>query len=452
MSFVENDLLNRNDFVDKMITVTKIQSNNRKNICYAVDGRWGIGKSYVLEMYKERLKEIRSEDTGENRYIIFQYNCWEYDYYEEPLIAIVVAMLDTLAENNGEVSPELSSRIMGILKEIGKGLLSKGGEIIKEKTGVDVGAVAEKLHEGMESGTKDFLIRRDFDKYINFKGNLQLLRKTICELTEDKTVVFLVDELDRCLPEYAIKVLERLHHVFDEIPNMQVILSVDKSQLEQTVKKIFGNNIDVNRYLAKFIAFDLKLEEGTFNDGFDVKFDYYLNSFSDYNLAVVPSIIEFKEKMLEGLDIRKRIAIINRCFLLHNILHDGEMASDSSVMCLEVFLELVHYYGIDVDNDSKSFRIATLFSKSNKNQLLDPKFGLGYIRDKYIQAEETDPYYNTIDRIFHIVRCNDVWGFILGCYRYILGYKNDEWKDTNYYKATYCEYAKKYWDLLQIIN
>lgn len=450
MRFWDNDLLDRKDFVDKMITVTEIQSKNRKNICYAVDGRWGIGKSYILEMYKERLREIRSEDTGENRYIIFQYNCWEYDYYEEPLIAILVAMLDALAENKDEISPELSSRIMGILKVIGKCLLSKGGEIIKEKTGVDVGTVAEKLHEGMESGTKDFLISRDFDKYINFKGNLQLLRKTICKLTEDKTVVFMVDELDRCLPEYAIKVLERLHHVFDGIPNMQVILSIDKLQLEQTVKKIYGVETDVDRYLAKFIYFDLKLEEGTFNDKFNEKFDYYLGKFDYYENQTNPSDIdEFNSIIFEGIDIRKRIAIIDKCTLLHNIINKEDGVIDYSHMCIELFLSILYHYGIDFKKDATDFTMGSLFKTKKVGDSIG---GLEFLREKYIQGRSNGEGYIIYDRGQTYIRVDNIWGLLLACYRYAIGFRQDHLLSDFYEISDYLLYTKKYWELLCIIN
>mgnify|MGYP003533024634 FL=1 len=45
----------------------------------------------------------------------------------------------------------------------------------------------------------------------------------------------MVDELDRCLPEYSIKVLERLHHLTENTDNVITVLSMDKSQLEKSV-------------------------------------------------------------------------------------------------------------------------------------------------------------------------------------------------------------------------
>ena len=70
------------------------------------------------------------------------------------------------------------------------------------------------------------------------------------ELAEKYTVVIIVDELDRCLPEYAIKILERLHHLTENNNNTIMIIAVDKKQLMSSVKQIFGFE-SPEKYLEK---------------------------------------------------------------------------------------------------------------------------------------------------------------------------------------------------------
>ena len=55
MTNKEIDLLSRDDFVDNMIFVSEMLSINKKNACYAVNGSWGIGKSFVLKLYEKKL-------------------------------------------------------------------------------------------------------------------------------------------------------------------------------------------------------------------------------------------------------------------------------------------------------------------------------------------------------------------------------------------------------------
>ena len=452
MSFIENDLLDREDFVDKMVTVTEIQAKNKKSTCYAIDGRWGIGKSYVLEMYKERVKSIHSGESSGNNYIIFEYNCWKYDYYEEPIFAIVSIMLDTLSEIEGELSDDIVKKVKGVLKSIGKSLLKNGDQKLKEYIGFSILETAQLIQEGIEKGNLEFLEDREFDEYINFKKKLKDLQDAIKLLTNENPVIFIVDELDRCLPEYAIKVLERLHHIFDEVSNMQVVLSIDKLQLEQTVRKIYGDKTDVNKYLAKFIDFDMKLEEGTFNDRFKEKFDYYLNSFDylDEQTKMDGEIIEdFNSIIFEGIDIRNRIAIIEKCTLLHNIINQEDKVIDYSFMCLELFLCLLKYHDIDVIKDASSFSVEVMFR--NKNPEIKPG-GLKYIRDTLSKQRLDGKKYFFIENGNYYTRINDIWGVILTCYRHVIGCKQEILLDKFYEISEYYSYSLEFWKLLHIIN
>jgi hypothetical protein len=90
----------------------------------------------------------------------------------------------------------------------------------------------------------------------------ELLEKFRAELTaavaqlpvagkEPKLVVF-IDELDRCRPNFAIELLERIKHLFD-IPNIIFVLSIDKQQLEASTAAVYGAAINAAEYLRRFI-------------------------------------------------------------------------------------------------------------------------------------------------------------------------------------------------------
>ena len=67
-------------------------------------------------------------------------------------------------------------------------------------------------------------------------------------------LILIADELVRCLPKYAIKILERIHHITENLPNTITIITTDKSKLENTVDKIYVFKEDaVNIYIKKFI-------------------------------------------------------------------------------------------------------------------------------------------------------------------------------------------------------
>lgn len=92
----QEDVLNRDDFIKKIKDLIIISSENRRSCCFAIEGEWGSGKSFVLKRIQEHLQIEQSEITNTDRFFIVPYNCWEYDYYEEPIIPIISALRDAI--------------------------------------------------------------------------------------------------------------------------------------------------------------------------------------------------------------------------------------------------------------------------------------------------------------------------------------------------------------------
>lgn len=448
------DLLNRQDFVDNMIKVTEILACNKKNVCYAVNGSWGVGKSFVLDMFERQIQDIQSEETSTNKYLLFHYNCWSYDYYEEPIIAIVASMLDQIEEKENLIPAELKIKIKSILKVIGSGLLSKAIDFVDEKAGVNLKKVVDVIETGNEDSEKEIEEKQSFDKYLSFKKTLRELRKTILSLSKEKTVIFVVDELDRCLPEYAIKVLERLHHVFDGIFNLQLIISVDKKQFGYVIGQIYGKDTNVDKYLAKFIDFEMNLDAGNVNDEFNKKFDYYLQNFDYINNATGNQDIKhFKDNIFAGIDIRTCIKIIDKCNLIHDMMNSTGEKNDYSFMCIEVAFAVMKYWGIDLLADKPAFYIDKVFKIGNEHKYT----GLDFLNKKVQKTNNDELYYNNrfdaFGRNIDYVRRGDIWGVILSSYRYAVGYTKDDLSyDDKYKDDGIRNYSVGYRDLLYVIS
>ncbi len=85
-----------------------------------------------------------------------------------------------------------------------------------------------------------------------FRGEVEKAIKQFKAAGKKETLVFFVDELDRCRPTFAIEMLERIKHLFD-VPNIVFVLSVDKSQLEASTAAVYGEKINAPEYLRRFI-------------------------------------------------------------------------------------------------------------------------------------------------------------------------------------------------------
>ncbi len=446
---IQTDLLNREEFIEQIIQIISLFSQKSKPSCFAINGNWGVGKSFVLKKLEDRLEEIQSEETQSNKYLLFHYNCWEYDYYDEPLVAIVASMLDTIDKKENLIPANIKTKIKGFLKAIGNGLLLKTNQIIEEKTGIDPKEIIETVKNANENTAEQIEKNQAYDSNFLFKSTLESLKKILYNLSQDKTIIFVVDELDRCLPEYTIKVLERLHHIFDNISNIQVVLSIDKEQLTYTIKQIYGEKTDVDKYLAKFIDFEVKLNEGNLNDKFEEEFEYYLGKFELLNSATqITDVKDFQKKIFSGIDMRSRIDIINKCYLLHEFLCKEEK-TDFSVMCIELFFGVVKHWKVDIGKSMNNFQIDNQYVYEKANNVYS---GLDYMITMYKKQEREGLRLYYTETSTYNVRRDNIWGVVLSSYRYILGFTRDVIHNDYYKKHDLLNYSNKFWNLLQIIG
>ena len=94
----KQDILNRGQFIEDLFQMVENISVHKSSTCFALNGKWGCGKSFVLDMFQEKLDNIISEETKNNKYFVIRYNSWGHDYYDEPLVAIVASLLDSIDE------------------------------------------------------------------------------------------------------------------------------------------------------------------------------------------------------------------------------------------------------------------------------------------------------------------------------------------------------------------
>lgn len=332
------DLLNRSKFVENVIKVVNQLSENKKGCCFAIEGGWGIGKTFVIEEIEQQLRNIQSEESHPDRYFVFHYNCWQHDYYEEPAVAIISAMLSSI-EKDDEV---VSEKVDGIIK-VGWGMAKDklkeiAGLYIENKIGVNLISLFEEADKLRKEDNQDTF---KFDELFNFSQTIEQVREKLQEIAKDRTLVLVVDELDRCIPQYAIKVLERLHHIFYGLDNVIVIMAIDRTQLEHSVEEMFGindNSIDIEKYLKKFIDFSMVLDNGVVNESFEEKYKFYFGKFekesNDEEMLnkVVPSLFQ-------GIDIRRQEKIIEKANIVHSLICNEKV--DVSVLVFEIMYEVL---------------------------------------------------------------------------------------------------------------
>ena len=314
------DFLNRDKEVDQIINIIESIDKSRKGYTFSINGNWGIGKSFFLDLLEEKLSP---------EYTVIRYNCWKNDYYKEPLEAILMVVAENINRlinrNHENIGRQMVANYFDCAKYIGLTLS-------EQKTGINLKKVKKLLY-------KDNITYDDSMPLIS--NLLNAISKYLDELTKEYKIIIMVDELDRCIPEYAIKVLERLHHIF-EGKNIIVILAVDKNQLVHTVENIFGKDTDVDDYLKKFINFQTELSDGVLNTSINKTYEKYLSNFSATKFA--KEFDDYFYMLLNDIPARDKKAIFEKSQLIHTLSNLNDKEYDLSVAAFEITIVLCLNY------------------------------------------------------------------------------------------------------------
>jgi len=337
------DILNRDAFVERVLNLLEKISENRGNTCFAIDGEWGTGKSFVLDMIEKQLNDVYSE-----KYFVVRYNSWKYDYYEEPLIAIVSAIIAEIEEKmNFFPDSKKKQEMLGMFKAAGVSILSLANTAFKEKTGLDIKSAYETVIKGEKEGAEKYEEEHVYDMYLGLNKVIDKLSTLLQEIANDYTIIIIVDELDRCIPEYAIKVLERLHHLTEGKNNIITIVATDKKKLECSVRHLFGF-AKGNNYLEKFISFVIKLDKGEVSESITEKYADYLDLFDEDIFEFNNSVEEYLQALFKEIDIRTQEQLMNKVTVAHKLLFTDK--KDYLFMCMElliaVMVSVYNYQGI----------------------------------------------------------------------------------------------------------
>lgn len=117
-------------------------------------------------------------------------------------------------------------------------------------------SIADYVSSSISDAVDAYVVQRSLiDEFHSSLG------KAIEKLNGDgkkSQIVMFVDELDRCRPTYAVDLLERIKHLFN-IDNVIFVISLDKQQLHISLSAVYGQDINSDEYLRRFIDLEYML-------------------------------------------------------------------------------------------------------------------------------------------------------------------------------------------------
>ena len=242
----ERDLLDRKPRIEAL---TRVIIDEDGPAVISVNGGFGSGKSAFLTMLAANL---RLQEGTE----VLEFNAWQQSHTADPLVDVVSAL--TSGRDDRE----------GLLKAVGKFgwriVKGVGTSAVSTATGgwVDLSSV-EGVRDGKGEGHLPAWAHAE-SAVAEFTDGLRAVVQTGADDEAGPVkLVVIVDELDRCRPDYAIDMLNVVRHLF-AVPGVVVVLGVNQEELEHRVVEVFGPKTKADIYLRRFV--DLPVDLGPLDE------------------------------------------------------------------------------------------------------------------------------------------------------------------------------------------
>ena len=347
-TFIKNTI-DRNGDVIKFIEIL----NNIEGGCsIALESEWGNGKTFFVKQAKmildayNRFVEMGLEDDKIN---IIKSICKSSINQEENIKNQVTVYYDAWGNDN-DTDP-LMSIIYSIIEETDKSIpfkkSTKAVEIAASIIDVIIDRDTNKLVKGIKGE----------DLLENARGNRELKEKikeffdSLLEERGDRLVIF-IDELDRCSPNYAVKLLERVKHYFS-CDRVTFVFSVNINELQHTIKNCYGEGFNACKYLDRF--FDLPIPLPPVNLEKYYEYINYPDEYFTYDAVAKAVIKEFKFGLRE---IAKFVSLIKKSVqtaVHNNRISQGIYGRSGREFAITYFLPIMIGLEISDVSDYKAF-------------------------------------------------------------------------------------------------
>lgn len=238
--------MGRNDGVYNFV---KMLNSQYGSISIAVDGKWGSGKTFFIKQCKLLLDCLNDEnDSSEKRKILevvtqgkteklskisyksVYFDAWKNDSNIDPIVSLSKSIATTTFN--------IKTKAKSVAFKAGEQLVRIAVEKIAK---IDIGSILD-------------IFQTEENTEAEFKKELASL------IPKDGRLVIFIDELDRCRPVYAVKLLERVQHFFDN-EKITFVFAVNLYELKNTIQKLYGSNFNGDRYLDRFFDFVMSIPE-----------------------------------------------------------------------------------------------------------------------------------------------------------------------------------------------
>jgi len=270
------DLLNNEAIAKTIIKLLKDQPQTPVTV--GVHGDWGAGKSSILEMIDDSLKD-------ESKVLSIKVNSWRFQGFEDAKIALIESIVTGLIERRPMLS-KAGDLVKDTFKRIDWLKLAKhaGGLAWTATTGIptpdQISLITDTLKGWLRAPT-ELATKENIESVVANVGGLmkpaeskqipkeiEEFRKAFDRLLDEAKIdqlIILVDDLDRCLPKTAIETLEAIR-LFVFTKRTAFVIAADEAMIEYAVREHFpdlpettGPRDYARNYLEKLIQIPFRI-------------------------------------------------------------------------------------------------------------------------------------------------------------------------------------------------
>lgn len=244
--FIDENGQEREDVFFESSLVQSFNNNveNSSFRVYGVVGDWGSGKTTFVKLWENYLKENRNEEFS-----LVHVDAFAKDYIEDPFSMLIDVFNEYMREN--KVSSENARKLMEKAKKIGIASAKALAYAFIQKIS---GGVAQDF-------LNKFIEEYDINQSSEDRDPCDDLRNELAKIVKltNKKLYIIVDELDRCRPDFALECLERIKHLFS-VDGVKFILVYNPKIISGIVKSKYGcDEYDARTYINKFVDSEYNL-------------------------------------------------------------------------------------------------------------------------------------------------------------------------------------------------
>jgi len=210
--------------------------NSKAQLTIGIWGAWGKGKSTLLEMIRLEIGKQKEE------ILVVPFDAWRFQHDIHMALPMLETLKEILEEHKGALQ-NLTGTIAKLTMALAHSVTVKVGA-----AEISPGHMLEEMQEETNS------------QYYQWHKSLSDALKQARSQSPQSRIVFLIDDLDRCLPDKAIQVLEAIKVMFD-VEGFIFVLALDKSVLENAVEAHYGKDYGINGrdYIKKLVQVEFTL-------------------------------------------------------------------------------------------------------------------------------------------------------------------------------------------------